>query len=71
MIRKQIAYSVAKCLECESLIVYKAASEGFPSVCQKCGVPRDVEISQEQRMQMERMQQHRGPQGQSFTIRMG
>jgi len=60
MIIKQIAYSVAKCFECNSFIIYKPGSDGFPNVCEKCGVRYDVHLTQEQRMQMERMKQHPG-----------
>jgi len=60
MILKSMAYSVAQCQECQSLLVYKI-HEGFPVACQKCGVRGDMELTQDQRMQMERMQQQ-GPQ---------
>ena len=76
MIVKSIALSVAKCLECNSLLIYKI-DEGLPQVCNKCGTRINVELNQQQRQQMERMQQQQqsfnipgGPGGaQSFTIR--
>ena len=72
MIRKSMALSVAICGECQALMICNPYSQGFPSVCQKCGTPANVELSQDQRMQMERMQQHGHPfGGQSFHIRMG
>ena len=68
MILKQIAYSVCKCLECEHLMIYKPASHGFPGICGRCGVPHNVEITQEQRMHMEKMQKQRGPHTQTIII---
>jgi len=53
MIRKSWAYEVAICEECNSIIIYLPASEGFPQVCRKCGVPADSNLDQEQRMRME------------------
>jgi len=55
MIIRQLAYAVAKCFECNNILLYKQA-DGLPSVCEKCGVRYDMELTQEQRMQMERMQ---------------
>ena len=65
MIHNTIAYKVAQCSECGTLMIYKPASDGFPTTCQKCGVRYDVTLTQEQRMQMEKMQQ-----GRTYTFRM-
>jgi DNA-directed RNA polymerase subunit M/transcription elongation factor TFIIS len=56
MIRGTIAYKVAICNECGSIILYKPASEGFPHICQKCGIPWNVTPTQQQRQQMDRQQ---------------
>jgi len=69
MIRKCLSYNVCQCLECNSLLIYKPASEGFPAVCSHCGIRWDVTLNQQQRMQMERMQQQRGPK--DFNIKVG
>jgi hypothetical protein len=66
MIIKSIAYQVYVCRECNAIIVSPAAAD-FPSVCNKCGVPHNVELTQDQRMQMERMKNQSGP---TYTVRM-
>ena len=68
MIRKSLAHSCAICEECQAMMVYRPASEGMPHQCQRCGVPANVELTPEQRAQMERMQQQQAPRG--FTINM-
>jgi len=60
MIQKSISLEVFKCLECNAVIVCNPSAHGRPAVCDKCGVPANVELTQEQRTQMERMQQQ-GP----------
>lgn len=59
MITKSIVYEVAICNECNHIMVYKPASQGLPSACTKCGVPHNVELDQNQRIQMERMREGR------------
>jgi len=70
MLTKSISHEMLFCEECKKWIIYKIIN-GTPFVCPRCGVPANVSLTQEQRMQMEQMQHNRGPQGQSFTIRMG
>ena len=59
-----MSLAVAKCYECGQLIIYNPGATGFPRICDKCGVPADVEITQEQRMQMEQMK------GKTYTVRL-
>jgi predicted Zn-ribbon and HTH transcriptional regulator len=55
-------------MECGIIFVYQNVI-GIPSQCPKCGTPRNVELTQEQRMMMERMQQQGPRGGQAFYIR--
>jgi len=57
MIRKSLALSVAQCCECGAIMVYSPAAQGLPSACQKCGVPYNVELTKEERQQLDRQQQ--------------
>jgi hypothetical protein len=41
---------------------------GLPSTCPKCGVPHNVSLTQEQRIQMERLQRQQGPRVQTFRF---
>ena len=70
MIQKLISAEVAKCLECESLIIYYSASVGFPATCNKCGVPANVTLSAQERAQLQQQQQYRqqGPRVQTFRF---
>ena len=77
MLRKSLAFTCYICDECGSVMVVKQASEGIPAACQKCGTPRDVSLSEDQRKAIRNQQQ--GPRmqqdpriqrsGNSYTIR--
>jgi len=65
MITRQIALSVYRCDECQTLMIANPSANGPPNACTKCGCPAGVSLTQEDRMRMERMQQQqqqRGPQ---------
>lgn len=76
MLTKTIAYSLLICDNCNKFIIYNPASQGFPNVCPKCGVPSNRSLTTEEmtilREQQEKQQQRQQqPFGHSFTIRRG
>lgn len=67
MLTRQMALSVAQCSECNNTMIYVTVN-GLPSTCPKCGVPHNVSLTQEQRIQMERLQRQQGPRVQTFRF---